>query len=332
MNVLLVPESRRCWAAALLATVALLLAPLATARADEYPPPAAGVATGNDPGEAPKPPPPPYSLPWQLRPVTVGNVLRSDTSVAFYDSANGAASGSTTASMLLATYKLTPQLAPLVRFAFVYNSAPSVDGAPPSGTALVNPLLGVTYASKPGPVRWAAFAAATVPVGQGGGDSPDKGAAEAASRGVPARSAMDNAMFATNYFTAIGGFGAGYIAHGFTAQAEVTVLQLFRVRGSDMQDARRTNFTAGVHTGYFVLPWLSLGGEVRYQLWLTDAAPVRANEDARETFTVAVGPRLHFKLGGQQWLRPGISYARALDAPFSTSHYQMVQLDLPFVF
>ena len=331
MNALLLPAAPRSWTAALLATVTLL-GPLAVAHADEYAKPETGVAGSNTPGEAPKPPPPPYSLPWQLRPVTIGNVLRSDTSVAFYESPDGQKSGTTTATMFLATYKLTPQLAPLVRFAFVHNAAPDVDGGPPSGTALVNPLVGVTYASKPGPVRWAAFAAATVPVGQGGGDNPDKGAAEAASRGIPARSSMDNAMFATNYFTAIGGFGAGYIARGFTAQAEVTVLQLFRVRGPDAQDARRTNFTAGVHTGYFVLPWLSLGGEVRYQLWLSDAAPVRANEDARETVTFAVGPRLHFKLGDKQWLRPGISYAHVVDAPFSSSRYHMVQLDVPFAF
>ncbi len=308
----------------------LVSAPERAARADEYPEP--GIAAGSKSAEAPKPPPPPYSLPWQLRPLNVGNVLRSDTSVAFYDSSNGAQAGTTTATMLLGSYKLTPELAPLVRFAFVYNDAPSVDGGPPSGTAMVNPLLGVTYASTALGMRWAAFAAVTLPVGQGGGDSPDKGAAEAAARGIPARAAMDNAMFATNYFTVIGGYGVGYVRHGFTAQAEVTVLQLFRVRGPDTQDERRTNFTAGVHTGYFVAPWLSLGGEVRCQLWLSDAAPVRMNDEARETFTFAVGPRLHFKVGGKHWLRPGVSYARALDAPFSTSHYQMVQVDLPFVF
>jgi hypothetical protein len=110
------------------------------------------------------------------------------------------------------------------------------------------------------------------------------------------------------------------------------VLQLFRVRGPDMQDETRTNFTAGLHTGYFFLPWLSAGGEVRYQRWLSDAAPVRASDTARETVTFAVGPRLHFKLNGKQWLRPGISYAQALDAPFSSSGYKMLQIDVPFVF
>ena len=37
-------------------------------------------------------------------------------------------------------------------------------------------------------------------------------------------------------------------------------------------------------------------------------------------------------LEGKQWLRPGVSYSRVLDAPFSRSSYQMVQIDIPFVF
>jgi hypothetical protein len=43
--------------------------------------------------------------PWQLRPVTMANVLRSDTSAARYDSAAG--SGSTVATTLLGSYATT---------------------------------------------------------------------------------------------------------------------------------------------------------------------------------------------------------------------------------
>ena len=32
------------------------------------------------------------------------------------------------------------------------------------------------------------------------------------------------------------------------------------------------------------------------------------------------------------FMRPGISYARALDKPLSASSYNMVQVDLPVVF
>jgi hypothetical protein len=112
----------------------------------------------------------------------------------------------------------------------------------------------------------------------------------------------------------------------------VTVLELLRVRGPATQDSARTNFTAGVHAGYQLVPVLSLGGEIRYQRWLTDAAPAVMDPAARETVTFAAGPRLHFKVKDRYWIRPGLSYARAVDAPLSRSRYQMIQLDVPFAF
>jgi hypothetical protein len=276
--------------------------------------------------------PAPYSLPWQLRPLSAGNVVRSDTSVAFFDAKDMTTgetnAGNTVSSMLLGMYKVTPKLAPMVRLAFVYNNEP----AGPTDAVIVNPLAGVLYATTLDGIRIAGFAAVTAPIGQGGGDNADPAAAKAASRGIPARSAMDNAMFATNYFAAIGGVGAGYVSDGFTAQVELTVLQLIKTRGPDMEDDARTNFTAGLHSGYFVAPQLSIGGELRYQRWLTDAAPVVKDPNARETVTFAVGPRLHLRLAGKQWLRPGISYSRVLDAPWSSNSYQMVQIDVPYVF
>jgi hypothetical protein len=280
--------------------------------------------------------PPPYSIPWQLRPVGVGNGFRSDTSLALYEvpdtAGGGSEPGRTVASTLLATYKLGDHVAPLLRLAFVGNSAPSIEGGPPSGMALVNPIAGVVYAGRASDIRWAGFAGVTLPIGMGGGGEPDQGSAEAAARGIPARSAMDNAMFATNYFTAIGGVGAGYVDHGVTVQVEVTVLELLRVRGPETQDSARSNFTAGLHAGYQVVPVLSLGAELRYQRWLTDAAPAVMDPAARETVTFALGPRLHFKVKDRYWLRPGLSYARVVDAPLSRSSYQMIQLDVPFAF
>lgn len=53
-----------------------------------------------------KPKPPPYSLPWQLRPAVAGNVVRSDTALALYEDPTTGQSGSTVASMLLASYKV----------------------------------------------------------------------------------------------------------------------------------------------------------------------------------------------------------------------------------
>ena len=80
------------------------------------------MATAPAPVPPPAPPPPPYSLPWQLRPAAALNVVRSDSTVAFYDGAAGT-SGSTVATMLLGSYKVSPNLAPLVRLGWVQNSA-----------------------------------------------------------------------------------------------------------------------------------------------------------------------------------------------------------------
>jgi len=303
------------------------------------PPAATAVAAANvSPAATPAPPPPPYSLPWQPRPVAAVNVVRSDTAVAFYDNGMGA-TGSTVATMLLASYKVTPSLAPMVRLGLSQNDAPA---AGMDGTSFINPVVGATYAAKVGAIRWAAFLGATVPIGQGAGNMPDAGAALANTAGIRARSAMDNAMFAVNYFTAIAGGGVAYVDHKLTVQAEATLLQLFRVRGdmaASATDSARTNSTAGIHAGYFIIPMLSVGGEFRYQRWLTTptqlntmGAKVDIPGIAKDTMTVAIGPRLHFQVSKGLFLRPGIAYARGLDKPLTDASYNMVQVDVPFYF
>jgi hypothetical protein len=59
---------------------------------------------------------------------------------------------------------------------------------------------------------------------------------------------------------------------------------------------------------------------------------VRSDPAAREQFTVAVGPRFHVPLGRGRWLRPGISYTRALDDPMKAKSYDIVQVDVPFAY
>jgi hypothetical protein len=288
---------------------------------------AASDTTANTP--APAPPPPPYSLPWQLRPVVAANVLRSDTAVSFYENTPGASS-STVASTLLFSYKVTPNFAPMVRMAYVHNNPDSAVG---SGNAVVNPLVGATYSILMAPgLRMGLFLGVTIPVGQGG-DKPGMDAtAAAAASGINARSAMDNALFAVNYMTVVPGFGIAYMRSGFTAQIEATVLQLTRVRNSDVdRDDSRTNFTSGLHLGYFVIPQLSFGGDLRFQRWLSDPAMLTMFPERRETITFAVGPRGHFKFGSR-WIRPGIAYAQGLDAPMSKRKDRIIQIDVPFVF
>jgi hypothetical protein len=249
--------------------------------------------------------------------------------------ANRDLAGSTVATTLLASYKVTPSLAPLVRLAMVRNEVPGPMLG--SGTSFVNPMLGISYGTSRG-ARWrsSAILAAALPVGMGG-DEPatmDEVAAATAA-GLAARSGMDNALFAVNYFVAMGGVDLAHVARDLTVQAEITLLQLFRARNADIPsgaDATRTNLTTGLHVGYFLLPWVSAGGELRHQRWLSTPRAVAANASLRETTTFALGPRFHFKLSERTWLRPGLTYVRALDDPMAASRYQILQVDLPVAF
>jgi hypothetical protein len=305
----------------------------APARAEAVvPAPELAAAAGDTAAPPPAAPPAaPYSLPWQLRPAAVVNVIRSDTSVAFYENAAGQA-GSTVATTLLASYKVTPTVSPLLRLAMVQNQEPGPGLG--SGVSVVNPIVGVAWAPKVGDaLKVAGLAAVTVPIGMGGAKPAGMDATAAAtSRGIAARSAMDNAMFAVNYFTGIVGADVAYVAHKLTLQAEVTLLELLRVRNERLApESARTNLTAGLHAGYFFTSWLSLGTELRYQRWLSTPGFVKANAAARDTMTVALGPRFHVKMGNR-WLRPGLSYSTALDKPVRDLQYHIVQADVPFLF
>lgn len=274
--------------------------------------------------------PAPYAMPWQLRPVLAGNTVRSDTAVALLNPSSGG-SGSTVVSTLFASYKVAPDLAPFVRLAYVANSPVSGTGG---GQVLVNPILGATYSLKVADgLRAGLMFAAALPLGMGGGNDADPVSIATAKSGVLARSAMDNAMFAVNDVVLIPGAGLAYTASGLTVQLEVTVLQLIRVRGEAVQpDAFRTNMTSGLYAGYFVVPQLSIGAELRYQRWLSTPVAVAADERQRDNLTAAAGVRAHLQLADKLWLRPGISYIRPLDNPMSGLGYQLIQVDLPLAF
>lgn len=273
-----------------------------------------------------------YSLPWLLRAAGApATVLRLDETIALYEDPASQRSGTTAVTSLITSYKGGPDWSLIFRETFVDNRAPSGE-ASPSGNGFSNGVVGATYTRPFGKgFRWTGFLASTIPWGSGGGDTPDASAAAAMQAAIPARSAMDNALFAVNYWTVIGGLDLVYVTPDISLQGEATVLQLTRVRGPDTQDASRTNFTAGVHAGHFFTPQISLGAEVRLQLWLSDAAPVRADPAARQQWTFGVGPRFHFKVG-KGWLRPGVSYTRALDNPMAKKSYNIVQVDLPYAF
>jgi len=228
--------------------------------------------------------------------------------------------------MLSGSYKVAPNLAVLLRVGVVSDSPPVGD----AGFAFVNPAIGGTYVVNIAPaLRLALFLGLAFPVGMGGGNTPDKAVRSAVLAGIPARSAMDNAMFAVNYITPFPGVDLAYVQGGLTVQAEATVLQLFRVRGDNVdKDSARTNFTTGLHIGYFIASAVSVGAEIRHQAWLSNGS-LPDGDPRRDTTTFAVGPRLHFKIGEKAWFRPAVAYARALDNPMSDQKYNIVQLDLP---
>ena len=289
---------------------------------------------------APAPAKPPYSIPFQLRPAAAVTALRTDTSFAFYDDPVGQADGSTIASMLLASYKLTDNISPLVRVGMVSNAPPNTDGA----AGFLNPVLGVTYVLPLLPeLRAAFFFGTALPLGSGGGDSPDPANVVSNAAGVRARSAMDNAMFAVNDLVLFPGASLAYVDHGLTLQIEATILELIRVRGENATtaagaplnpDETRTNFTAGLHVGYFFLPELSGAVELRHQRWLSTPTAIENDPTGtlRDTTTVAIGPRVHFKVGEKSWIRPALAFSVGLDDPLRRWESRSVQLDIPVIF
>ncbi|MDF3065290.1 MAG: putative secreted protein [Polyangiaceae bacterium] len=326
-------------------------APVATEPAPVVTSEPAPIATA-EPAPAPaaaKPKPPPYSLPWQLRPVVAGSVVRSDTAWAFFKDAAGKESGASVASMLLFSYKVTDAIAPMIRLGVASMRPPRNYGVNmqdvDSATNFLNPVLGVTYAMKPAkPLRLAFFLGVTLPIGSGGGDDAKLNNIQANSPfGIRTRSAMDNAMFSPNDFTILPGVDFAYVSHGFTVQVEATLLQLMRVKGDGgpapkNPDSSKTNLTMGLHVGYFFIPQLSVGAELRHQRFVSTPAAVKADEAAatpiglRDQTTWAIGPRAHFKLGESIWFRPGVAFSMPIDDPMSKFEYKVVQLDLPVAF
>ncbi|HXI60275.1 MAG TPA: hypothetical protein VNO55_29625, partial [Polyangia bacterium] len=284
-----------------------------------------------------------YSLPWQLRPVTIGNLVRVDSVGAVFNEANGNLDEAV-ATVVTASYKINGSWAPTVRLGFVGNDAP---GEATDGSSFANPLVGATYARSLGIYRLALFGATTLPVGTGGGDTPNIRAAKTNAASSTTRPA-DDAMFAVNYTTAIAGADLAYVNHGLTAQAEATLLQFVRVRGEHgigATDPFRTKAALGLHLGYFIGSHFSLSSDLHYRRWLSHPTTLSAATGARialsdadmASTTVSVGPRFHFRVGKQGWIRPGISFvrgfdARGFDAPLLTAQPTGVQVDVPVTF
>lgn len=278
-------------------------------------------ADGLAPEVKPPTPKPAYSLPWQLRPVFAVNAVRSDTVIAAQDDAT------TVVTFLVGSLKLSKELAVAARYGWVHD----VPSASTSRSALTNLALSATFAPDLGAgFRFAGSGGVVVPIAQGGGRGADPDTQKAIASGVLARSSFDNAMFGANDLGLFVGASLAYVAYGFTAQIETTFFEVVRVRVQDApRDLVRANSTWGAHVGYFVVPELSLGAELRYQIFFVP--PANAPRARRDQGTFAIGVRGHVPLG-KVWFRPGIAYAHPLDDPMGVAGYRIVQVDLPFVF
>ncbi len=279
---------------------------------------------------AAKPPPPRYSMPWMLRPVAAANVVRADMAFAFSNVRDSQP------ILFLGSMKVRPNLAIVGRFGFIHNTPVNGD----STTAFVNPALGALYAIQiEKNVKASLFAGTTIPIGQGGGNHPSP-ARRAANLpgGIFGRSSVDNALFQINYMTPIVGADIAYVGQDLTVQFETTLLELIRVRGEEVdKDPTKTNLVFGLHAGYFVLPQLSFGVELRYQYWASNAAIEKMKKpDLIDNWTLGFGPRAHIKLNEKMWLRPGVSLTMGLDLPTGFAgggfEYKIVQVDVPFFF
>lgn len=294
------------------------------------------VALDAPPPAAAKPKPPPYSLPWQLRPVAPGNVVRLDTSFGFYKDPKTDKSGAAVATSLLGSYKVLPDLALIGRWGWVTNSPPEAKPEVPTKTNLLNPVIGGLYGIKLSPsVKLGLFLGVALPMGTGGATNSLPSKKAATSAGIATRSSFDNAMFAMDYLTVFPGVDIAFISGGFTLQGEATLFKLTRVREpATPSDASRTNLTMGAHAGYFFTPFLSVGTEIRHQRWLSTPLSVKNDktDSVRDTTTFAIGPRLHVKLSEKTWFRPGVSLTLPVDDPMKKAEYKIVQLDLPIAF
>ena len=264
-----------------------------------------------------------YSIPWVMRPAPAITIVRLDGTQVFQEG------GSTQVSVLTGAYRIIPDVAILARAAFVRVSPDGKDSA----TGFSNPLLAGVFAPEIAPhTRLNLFLGFTFPLGSGGGNTPDLSKTAAVSAGVYARQGMDNALFAMNYFAAIGGASVAYVDRGLTAQVDLTVLELIRAKGSDLEkDDKRTNSMAALHVGYRVLSFLTVSAELHHQRWLSTPTAVDKDSSKRAQSTIGAGVRFNLPIDDHV-LRPGLAYFQGLDDPMDGAKMKILMLDVPFVF
>lgn len=271
--------------------------------------------------------PAPYSPPFLGRGVIPNNVLRFDTTNAPF--AREGAPGVATTMMLAGAYRISGNIGVGLRLGM---DRVSVSGAE-TKWGFLNPQISGMYSFSLGRgFRLAASLSAAIPVGSGGGNSGDPDLVQAHKSASLARCALENAMFGVNDLTFGYAVDLAYIKGGFTAQAGVGASTGFRMRGEEVQsDTFKANSTYNLSAGYFILPQISLGAEMRYQHYLTTPSSVEKDPSTRANLTAAVGVRGHMRVG-KVWMRPGASYGHGIVGPVEKNGYHLVQIDMPVAF
>ncbi|MDP3275342.1 MAG: hypothetical protein Q8Q09_09125 [Deltaproteobacteria bacterium] len=309
----------------------LLCAPLASiaqSSPDTTPAPAAPAPAPTTPAMARAA----YALPWTMRPAVAPTLARIESSVAIRDD------GVSAVTLLTGGYAFVPTELGVYGRIGATNFTANSNGTVTAG--VTNPLLMLLWTPQLARgLRLTVFAATTLPLGTGGGTMPDSFSRSANASGILTRSAMDNALFAVDYLTPIVGLGAVYMTHGWTFQAETTVLQLVRARGHhnpNNSDAARTNFTAGLNVGYLLHRYVTASGELHYQHWINAPnllAPTMANPNPYHgQASFEIGLRANLPVSRTILARPGISFGMGLGGRMADVGYKVVHIDLPFAF
>jgi len=318
------------------AVVSLLVTSVAAAQ-DPVPPPQPTPDTASSSSEArPKdvePKAPTAVSPWQLRGLSTGTSLRLDSTVAPYTSATTNLGYVETVSLFSASVQVAKEFAIQSKIGVVHSDPDSTGTA--AGSGITNATVGGFYGTRLGSFfRFGAGAAVGLPIGQGSGNNPDPAVASAMKAAALARSGFDNTMFSVNEVGFPFGADLAYVRGRLTAQIEMNVIPSVRVQGElKSPDAQKVNSTAGIFLGYFLVAnRLSVGAELRNQLYLSDPVAVQKDSTQRDSLSAAGGLRAYFPITANVMIKPGFSYGRGVYGAIADAHYQMVAFDLPVTF
>lgn len=258
-----------------------------------------------------------YSLPWNLRPAAVLNVVRVDSSLGVHRMGDNVRTSVSGTHLVLAGVRLEPWLMAMARLGVSWSADPQV-------VALSNVLLGANAIARPDE-RWrlGVFLGVGLPTGTAGAG------AQAQADARLTRLAMDSLMYMPDAAAGALGLSATLVDAGWTLQAEGTLLALPPVRGAA---DTIVNTTFGVHVGYTPHELITLSIELHHQHFLTTTAAMVTDPDLRSQTSGTAGVRLHVPLGGSVVAHPGLAYARGFDAPMAGSDFHVIQLDLPVAY